>query len=1148
MADQMETNEMEGVADSASNSGKDTEEGEHVPKLKNVRKGKLSQLTKRKNIMLELMEDVTDIEEVKENLQKYTQLLAEFKSVHRGYQGQLSEDEISKDECEWFEPKMAEIDHFLSLVHEWLAGASKTAKSEPEEEKEEEVEVTAKDSISQVSQRSRGSRTSTVASARIVAEAERAGLMAKAAALKEMHELEERESALQREMRALKQKRDALELRTQLAVSTSKLAVLKSAEQQQGVLVSSPTVKPPSEELPRRPITVTPATGTHVKLPEETLQSEVQDAVQLATDLVELCSKGGFQLTKWVSNNRTVLSSIKPKERGKDIRSLDLDKDQVPADRALGLQWSVEGDDFRFNIVVPQKPQTRRGILSMVSSVYNPLGILAPLTLPAKQLLQQLCKQGYGWDEPISPGQSKQWTDWVEYLPKLASFNVPRCIKPPCFGKPTSIQLHHFADASELGYGVVSYLRMTNKQGGIHVCFLMGKARVAPLKQLTIPRLELAAAVLSVKVDRLLRAELHLPLQTSMFWVDSQAVLKYIGSDSARFHTFVANRVAFIRVNTNIQQWKFIESKHNPADDASRGLSAKKFLDNKRWLRGPQFLWEQNHTWPTMNIDSEPLSHDDPEVKRSIVCSAVIQDQSNPSNKLLSYFSDWSRLMKAIAWYQKFGDSQLALAAKRRQLTTAVITRSRQQNTTSQLQALRLKLGSQIISLDDMERAERAVLSFTQRQAFPVELEKLATMSPCVPKRSKLYRLDPILKDGLLRVGGRLSRAAMSDTMKHPIILPNQSHISSLLLKHIHEKYGHCGRNYILSQMRRKYWILSANSEARKVITKCVTCRRLETKTAEQKMANLPHERTKPNLRPFTNVGMDYFGPIVTRRGRSLVKRYGVIFTCLSCRAIHLEIAYTLDTDSCIHAIRRFVCRRGQVQHIWSDNGTNLVGANKEMKQALSSLNDKKIQGTLLKRGISWTFNPPGASHHGGVWERLIRSVRRVLNALTHHQTLTDEGLQTLFCEVEAILNNRPITTASSDPFDLEPLTPNHILLINTQPVLPPGEFSSTDLYTRRRWKQVQYLADLFWKRWTHEYLALMQKREKWSKERENLRTGDVVVIVDPTSPRSSWPLARILETKPDAEGLVRSVKLKTKTGVLERPITKLCLLLEDGT
>lgn len=242
----------------------------------------------------------------------------------------------------------------------------------------------------------------------------------------------------------------------------------------------------------------------------------VQDAVQLISDLMELCSKGGFQLTKWVSNNRAVLSSIKEEERGKHIRSLDLDKDQLPIDRALGLQWSVEDDTFRFDIVVPEKPHTQRGILSMVSSVYDPLGILAPLTLPAKQLLQQLCKQGYGWDEQIPPHQSKHWISWIGDLPKLADFNVPRCIKPSDFAKPVSIQLHHFADASETGYGAVSYLRMINDQGRIHVCFLMGKARVSPLKQLTIPRLELAAAVLSVKMDRLLRAELHLLLQSSV--------------------------------------------------------------------------------------------------------------------------------------------------------------------------------------------------------------------------------------------------------------------------------------------------------------------------------------------------------------------------------------------------------------------------------------------------------------------------------------------------------------------------------------------------------------------------------------------------------------------------------------------------------
>ncbi|KAK0134727.1 hypothetical protein N1851_029616 [Merluccius polli] len=713
----------------------------------------------------------------------------------------------------------------------------------------------------------------------------------------------------------------------------------------------------------------------------------VQDALQLTSDLTELCNKGGFQLTKWVSNNRAVLSTIKEEERGKDIRSLDLDKDQLPTDRALGLQWSVEEDTFRFDILIPEKPHTRRGILSMVSSVYDPLGILALRTLPAKQLLQQLYRQGLGWDEPIPTDQSKQWINWIQDLPKLFDFNVPRCIKPNNFGEPQSIQLHHFADASEIGYGAVSYLRMTNDQGDLHVCFMIGKARVAPLKQMTIPRMELAAAVLSVRLDKLLNAELHLPIQNSTFWVDSQAVLKYIANDSARFHTFVANRVSFIRENSSVQQWKFIESKHNPADEASRGLSVQKFLDNRQWICGPEFLWKPMHSWPT-EAGNLSLSVDDPEVKGlPLVCNAVSQDMPSPTFKLLTHFSDWAKLVRAVAWYQKLGDSLMTLVAKRKQLSTNVTTRSQHQNLTSQLQAFKSKLGGQCMSLNNLEKAERAIISFTQRQVFPVEYEKLGMAPPTVPKRSSIYRLDPMLKDGLIRIGGRLSRAAISEDMKYPIILPKHSHISSLLIRHIHEKYGHCGINYVLSQLRKRYWITSGNSAARSVISKCVICRRLKNRTGEQKMANLPYERTLPDLPPFTNVGMDYFGPIETKRGRSSVKRYGVLFTCLSCRAIHLEMAYSLDTDSCIHAIRRFMCRRGQVQHIWSDNGTNLVGAKKELRKALSNFNSNKIQSTMLERGINWTFNPPGASHHGGVWERMIRSVRWVLNSLLHQQT-----------------------------------------------------------------------------------------------------------------------------------------------------------------
>lgn len=262
-------------------------------------------------------------------------------------------------------------------------------------------------------------------------------------------------------------------------------------------------------------------------------------------------------------------------------------------------------------------------------------------------------------------------------------------------------------------------------------------------------------------------------------------------------------------------------------------------------------------------------------------------------------------------------------------------------------------------------------------------------------------------------------------------------------------------------------------------------------------------------------------------------------------RAVHLEVANSLETDACINAIRRFISRRGQVVHIRSDNGTNFTGAERELRDALSKLNHQRIQGAVIQDGVEWSFNPLMGSHHGGVWERMIRMIRRILNSVLHQQILDDDGLHTLMCEVEAILNDRPITKLSDDPNDLEPLTPNNLLLLKGKPALPPGLFDPFDMYVKRRWRQAQYIADLFWKRWIREYLPLLQERQKWTQRRRSLVVGDVVVIMNSSAPHGSWPLGKVMEIFPDKRGMVRSVKLKTKNSVIVRPVTKLCLVLE---
>ncbi|KAK3748896.1 hypothetical protein QZH41_002885 [Actinostola sp. cb2023] len=286
------------------------------------------------------------------------------------------------------------------------------------------------------------------------------------------------------------------------------------------------------------------------------------------------------------------------------------------------------------------------------------------------------------------------------------------------------------------------------------------------------------------------------------------------------------------------------------------------------------------------------------------------------------------------------------------------------------------------------------------------------------------------------------------------------------------------------------------------------------------------------------SAGVDCFGPFMIKRGRSQVKWYGVLYTCLAVRAIHIEVLHSMDTDSFVNSLRRFIARRGKPEIIRSDNGTNFVAGNKEIPEAISQWNDQKIHEFLLQRQVKWVFNPPSASHHGGIWERCIRTVRKVLNALLKEHILDDEGLSTLLCEVESIVDSRPITKTSNDPADLEPLTPNHLLLLRSELNPPPGIFSSDDMYSRRKWKQVQYLADVFWSRWIKEYLPKLQERQKWTRPSRNFAIDDVVLIVDDRLPRCSWPLGRVTDVHRNSQdGYVRSVTVQTKNSVFNRPI-----------
>ncbi|KAL4009002.1 hypothetical protein ACER0C_002854 [Sarotherodon galilaeus] len=822
-----------------------------------------------------------------------------------------------------------------------------------------------------------------------------------------------------------------------------------------------------------------------------------EKAINLYSGLRDICAKGGFHLTKWISNSRSVLAVIPEEERANEVKDLDLDCDLLPVERALGVRWCLQSDAFKFCISIPNRPLTRRGILSTVSSFYDPLGFLAP-------------------DDAIPSAVAEEWKTWVEELHLLNNISIGRCLKPPDFGETITAQLHHFADASEKGYGAVTYLLLHNSCSQTHSSFIMGKSRVAPLKPVTIPRMELTAAVVAVRMDRMWRRELRLPLLNSVFWTDSTAVLKYINNETSRFLVFVANRVSEILKASSASQWRYVNTTHNPADLASRGMKAETFLRDTEWISGPVFLTQPENNWPVNPENLKELPHEDPEVKVSAAINvSQVHDDDHPLTPLIHRASSWTRLIRVMGWILRF---KILLLHRRK-----IHFQSASDTIQSEDAQHKVDFRHGFLSLGEIEDAEMQIIKFCQRKSYAEEISCLQR-GESVKRSSHIYKLNPVLEDDVLRVGGRLSRAVMSEDSKHPVIIAKELHISNLILQHIHKEVGHGGRNHILSKLHKKYWIPGAGTLIRSIMSRCVTCRRFHGAAGQQQMAELPESRVTPEKPPFSFVGVDYFGPFEVKRGRSLVKRYGVIFTCLAIRAVHIK-----------------------VQELRSDNGTNFVGAERELRRAMEEWNQQRISDALSLKGVKWIFNPPTGSHHGGAWERLIRSVRKVLNSTLQTQHLDEEGLQTALCEVESILNSRPITLESTDPNDLEALTPNHLLLLKSNPSLPPGLFRRDNLYARKRWRQVQYISDLFWKRWVKEYLPQLQQHQKWGGIKRNFVPGDVVLIVDDSAPRGSWIIGRVTGAAPDEKGLVRQVWIKTPTSHVCRPVTKICLLQETS-
>ncbi|XP_070180041.1 uncharacterized protein [Littorina saxatilis] len=841
--------------------------------------------------------------------------------------------------------------------------------------------------------------------------------------------------------------------------------------------------------------------------------NDVSSAAKVLMGAREICSKRKLHLHKITSNSDELLSLFPPEECSASKRqNLGSAVDTGTLERTLGLQWCIEDDTFTFAPDLKEKPKTRRGVLATVAALFDPLGFLAPFILKGKIILQEACRKTSEWDEELDEVLEGLWKSWMDELPGLRQVSIPRNFVPSTLGTLTQVQLHHFSDASTRGYGQCSYLRLKDENDRVHCSLVMAKGRVAPLKQVTVPRLELQAATLSAKMSSFLEKELKYEKLEHVFWTDSTIVLAYLANQQKRFHVFVANRISQILRVSSVSQWNHVPTEQNPADHASRGLSVKE-LNASTWFSGPQFLWQSDI--PRGNITAT-VERDDLEV-RSCRVTSIAETSDVGMETTFAKFSRWSFLVRGIAKVLRF------------------------LNTKRNMPALEV--------LASEATAEEKIVLATQREFFS---------APSKSREETLKKLN-VEKDekGFYRVGGRL-RNAKNLIWSKPKLLPQDCHVSKLLIAEAHETLGHAGRTNVIHHIRsRGYWIFGIRRVVAQVLKDCVTCKKMYGKEASQKMADLPLDRVEESA-PFTSCGMDCFGPFIVAEGRRQVKRYGLMITCLSMRAIHLEVLDDLSADALINGLRNVIAIRGPIRMLRCDRGTNFVGASRELREAWNSIEKEELKKRLEDRQCEWIFNTPKASHMGGVWERQIGTVRRILNGLMrkYPSRLSTSTLRTFLLEVMAIVNSRPLSVESlEDPTGPLPLTPNHILTMKAVGVLPiPGIFDGADVEARKKWRRVQRLADEFWRLWRLDFLASLRRRRKWLLPQRNVAVGDVVVLRDEAVCRADWPLGLVTEVRPSDDGLVRTCKLKTvkvtsktshSTFYYWRPISKLTVLVK---
>jgi len=855
------------------------------------------------------------------------------------------------------------------------------------------------------------------------------------------------------------------------------------------------TAKKFADDCPRAAQLIVKSTYVDDVIDSFVSKDEASHIVQMAEQIL---SKGGFEIKCWLfSGESETDSQLKGSENVTRILGVDWDskRDLIVFQAVLNFSPKKRGERVGPNLTLEEIPRaipsslTRRLVLEQVMSIFDPLGLLSPFTFIAKLNLRETWANKLGWDDPLPPDLYRKWSCFFQKLFQVNELEYDRTLRPEnAEGKPWLVI---FSDASDLAYGFVGYVRWKLSGGGYWVRLIMAKCRIAPLRKLSTPQMELNAAVLSARARKIIQREMRFDFERILHLVDSETVLNMVNKTSTRFKVFEGVRIGEIQASTqgDMSDWAWLPGSKNTADWLTRGKVPCELGPESEWWLGPSILYKELSEWG---------------LKFGLQREIVL-----PGEKKLvgvSYAHSSADRGLGLDWV-RFGSVRKVFWIIARILAIAE-SKSFSGGHTSRVTPQLLK------------KAENLVVKEVQ-----------GSCDAFGDAKGRFKALTPVLdSSGVWVVGKRLgNKSPMTPDGSRQVLLPADHVVTRMLMREAHVSGCHRGRDATLARFRSRYWTPHGSKIASSVKNACQLCKLREAQFLGQEMSELPKSRLQP-APAFTFVMIDLFGPFKISgevQKRTTGKGYGVVFTDLTMRAVHLEGVFGYDTDSFMLAFSRFVSVRGWPEKVYSDPGSQLVGAEKELREAWSNLDRTHLVRKGAENGLTWIFGPADAPWYQGAVEALVKSAKRAFTFAFHGKRFSAAQFLSACYEVSNILNERPIGVLPSVDSEISILTPNCLLMGRATAQNPGGWQPNSRLLDQ--FNVVQEISDLFWKKWCELCAPALVIQKKWHTAIRDLKPGDVVLMADKDSFRGQHRIALVKKTFPGKDGKVRHVTLTYK-------------------